>query len=199
MRYLIVNLDNQQYFRPVELGAPHGSKYGSVADAQGPYDWPWLIFLSQMLESPSEAYLNQTLGPLYGAWAGDRIAIVRGDDETGAFLPEDLQALKALGADVKDYKFIRENYQDRTDELKKTLPTTFWGRHTHFQRITQPQDYGWLTVKAAKERINFARSKGSDYHRDYLRWLLGRLGVRPEVQALVRKEMARLDRDSSST
>src|SRR4051794_1591296 len=114
MRYMVVNLDRQQYFRPVELGAPHGSKYSGVGEAQGPHDWPWLILLSHLMESRSDDWLARRLGPWYGAWAGDRVAVVRGDDETARFLPEDLQALRALGAPGTDYQVVRGHFEDVT-------------------------------------------------------------------------------------
>src|SRR4051812_38731312 len=107
MRYLVLNLDKRQYFRPVELGAAHGSKYAGVAESQGPHDWPWLVLLAHLLESPQEGHLARGLGPWYGAWAGDRVAVVRGDDGTGRFLDEDLQALRALGAPGTDYQAVR--------------------------------------------------------------------------------------------
>src|SRR3954463_9323136 len=124
MRYMIVNIDKQQYFRPIELGAPHGSKYLTVADAQGARDWRWLLLLIHLLESSSSTYYG-AIAPWFGAWSGDRVAIVRNDDETGTFLDEELQALKALGADVKDYAHLRENYEDLTPELKKAWSENF--------------------------------------------------------------------------
>jgi hypothetical protein len=129
MRYVIVNVEKQQYFRPVELGGSHGSTYWSVAEVQGPQDYSWLTSLAYLLEMRPEGNdRRDRIGPLYGAWAGDRVVLVRGDETSGRFLCEDLRALKALGADVKDYKYLRENYEDLTSDLREAWPKIDWLR-----------------------------------------------------------------------
>lgn len=193
MRYLVLNLDKRAYFRPIELGAPHGSKYGSVAEACGPYDWTWLIILAALLERPADNGGTLPSERWQGKWAGDRVLILRDDQKTGAFSPEDLAALTALGApDVKDYKVVRENYTDLTNDLKRLWPNHSDYFDLRFQQITQPDDYGWLTEAKVKECLEFAREKGPLFLWRYVSWLADRPGLPPEARALVEKEKASL-------
>src|SRR4051812_37347092 len=87
MRYLFVNADKREYVRLVDLGAPHGSKYFELTQYLGPADWQWTILLAQMLELTTPHPFGGLDEPCPLCWAGDRVFILRGDDESGVTLP----------------------------------------------------------------------------------------------------------------
>jgi hypothetical protein len=191
MHYLLVNLDKKEYIRPIALGAPHGSTGWGITTSYGAYDWQWLILLAQLLELQKEDPPSADHGKVDrvpGSWAGDRVVLLRGDDKSGRLMPEDMRAMKALGAtELSDYQVLRREFKDLTNDLKGWLPDKEFGWTSQFDAITLPPDYGWLTAERAGECLEYAESKGKEFARQYRRWLSKQPGLKPGVRALLEK------------
>jgi len=192
MHYLVVNLDKKEYFRPIALGAPHGSKYCGITSSYDRKDWQWLIPLAQFVELHGIPGVNEVRPRWLGSWAGDRVLILRGDDDTDSLVPEDLQAMKAIGApNISSYKSVRQDFKDLTGELKASIENSAWMADLRYANFTQaPWDYSWLTPEEAAQRLDSARQQGPAFFEGYVLWLDGRYNLRPEVKDLVAKEAA---------
>jgi hypothetical protein len=139
MHFIVVNIDKQEYFRPIALDADHGSKYWGIVESTGVFNSRWLLFLAHLIERGATAEQHF---PRQGSWASDRVVIVRGDDQSDLFLSEDEVAFKVLGAKtVTPYKHVREQFADITADLKGWGPCPSWRRESAFTQLTRPEEY----------------------------------------------------------
>jgi hypothetical protein len=197
MQYIAVNLHRQEYFRPMALGGPVGSRYWSVASTRGWERVEWLLCLAWLLEL-------DTGPPFFGgshqnspvpSWAGDRTVILREDDNSSTYVPEDIQAMMAIGErpPPSSYRYVRDYFRDITNALRTAWPATPCMRTARFAYLSRaPEDYSQLTVAEVARSLEKARPRGKAFVRDYLMWLSRRPGLSAVVRSLIRQEKAKL-------
>jgi hypothetical protein len=120
MAYVFANFDKGQYFRPQAFGAPQLVRHEGAAErhVRAPH-FGWTMLLVGLFEdSPSSRLCGK---PWPFTWTGDRVALLRGDDLSGALVPEDVRALRAIAAQepLTSYQYVREHFKDVTAGLKK--------------------------------------------------------------------------------
>jgi hypothetical protein len=176
MRYIVANLDKQQYLKTPDLGVYPGSTYWLLLSTP---DWDrkeWLTRVVQLLELEAGRSFGPQGGQVFPVppWDHDRLVWLREDDHSDTYVPEDVRALVALGTPpMSSYQYVRDHFKDIADDLKTWRPR---GVACSAYPV-RPRDYSWMTLVDVGLSISRARSRGQAFLLAYLEWLDEQPGV----------------------
>jgi hypothetical protein len=188
MHYLVVNLDKQQYFRPIALGARHATRCFSVALSSIDDLGLWPLFLAQLLDCGTKLAGPPEERPWTGSWAGDRFLIVREQGTSPSLMPQNFHAMKALRSKrLTPYQYARTAFKDVTPTLQQWAPAPLWHGAELFRRITRPSHCGWVNATDLEGFLDRARKQGDAFRKEYVFWLSWQPGLQKAVRDRLRK------------
>jgi hypothetical protein len=179
MTLLIVNLDKQQYVRPVTFG-PDGAGGRAEVPARNCDDVTCFRLLLTLLEA-----VPVSPGSLRGSWAGDRVAVLDSDEASARFLTEEDLAMYVLArTKPSNFQFVSAQYTDVTGALLgDCLLETFTG-HDWFERVLRGCCLKSLTPQRAKQLLAEAARECGAHHGEFLQWFTSQRDLKREVRDL---------------